>query len=176
MSENESNLLLYQMLRSTVSTFDPILVSLLTQGNTFVIAVLSIPLVANMEGIQAGIISLFALVFGLFLLLANMLYLNLLKRAVLTAQKIEEEQMSHINDDFKITLQLNKIPFSARKGANFIYLVLPVLWICSAFVEGIVYLSSITGPWLIFYILISLLIVVTGIALYGIYLKNSPVD
>lgn len=168
---DESTLALYQTFRATISNFDTILTTLLTQGNTFVVAILSIPLVTQIKGIPAAAVSLFALVLGLFLLLGNILYLSLLRRAVIVSEQIERDDMKNIDDKFKITLQLSKIPFSATRGSNFLYLVLPILWIISAFVEGGIYLYNISTHWLIGYILLGLLIVMTAIAVYGVYLK-----
>ena len=168
---NESTLALYQTLRATISNFDTILTTLLTQGNTFVVAILSIPFIAKIKDIQAAAISLFALVLGLFLLLGNILYLSLLRRAVIVSEQIEQENMKDIDSNLKITMQLSKTPFSATRGSNFLYLVLPVFWIVSAFIEGCIYSSKISTHWLIVYILLGLLILTTAIALYGIHLK-----
>ena len=174
LAEEEENvyIILHQTIRSTISSLDSILVNLLMQGNAFVIAILSVPIVAKLDGKSSSIISFFAFVLGQFLLLANVLYRNLLTRAVNTATKIENQKFNNIEEQFRITQQLNKIPFSAEKGARFLYLVLPIFWIIAAFIEGIVYLWPSCKEWLVSYIVCCLLMLSVSFGVYWSYLKR----
>jgi hypothetical protein len=171
-ANNETIVSIYQTVRETISNLDSILVTLLTQGNTFVIAILSIPPVAGLTGIPAAGISLFALILGLFLSLANLLYWNLLKRAAQMAQSLEEEHLKGLGHALHITAQLNKAPLSAARGSFLLYLILPISLVLAATVLGSVYLLSVSATWGIGYLLACLLIVATSVAVYGMYLRS----
>lgn len=170
---DETAAVMYQTVRSTISSLDSILVTLLTQGNTFVAAILSIPLVANLHGFPAAALCLFSLVLSLFFLLGNILYWSLLKRSVQIGEQIEQAELASIGKRFHPTARLDEIPLSAARGSFFLYLVLPTILVLSSIALGGVYLSQLSAVWCGAFVLFSVLIVVSAVAVYGIYLRRA---
>ena len=170
--KEESILIHYQTIRHTVSNFDTILVTLLTQGNTFVIGILSVPFIANMKPILAAAITFFALLLGLFFLFANWLYLSFLKGSVQLAQRWESRQLANLPEDFQISLQLEKIPLSAGKGSKVLYLGLPSLLVLSAIGLGSIHLLDRSWVWSIGYMLLCLSVIMASYLVYRFFLKR----
>jgi hypothetical protein len=162
---------LYQTLRSTVSAFDSILVVLLTQGNAFVIAVLSLPIIGRTAGVWGAAVMLFALLLALFLLLANLLYWRLLKRATEMAQRMEENELRDL-PCAGITTELNKIPLSAAKGSFFLYVIFPSVLVLAAVLLGTSYMVAISTAWCVGYVLLCAVVVLGALAVYGLLLKQ----
>jgi hypothetical protein len=171
-ASNVDSITIYQSIRETISGFDSILVTLLTQGNTFVIGVLSVPIVANLRGVHAGVICFCALVLSIFFLLANLLYRNLLQRSVEIAGQLEKNNLKSMGDNFHITEQLNKLPLSAERGSFFLYCVLPSILVLVSIIQGAIYFLQESSILFGGFILIALLVVVGSIAIYGVCLRR----
>lgn len=172
---SDARLTVYETVRGSVSAFDAILVSLLTQGNVFVIAILSIPLVAKIEGIPGACITFFALLLGLFLLLANLLYWHLLVRATAIAERIEREQLAGLGEQYHLTVQLNQIPLSAARGSRLLYLVLPAVWVPAAVGMGVycLYAQAASGPWYAVYLLACVVALLGALLTYAAFLHKN---
>ena len=171
--KQEDYIVLHQTVRSSIANFDSILVSLLTQGNTFVLAILSLPLAAKLEGFRAAVISLFAFIFTLFLLLGNMLYRSLLACAVKAAEHIESKNLAYISIDSLPTNQLSKIPLSATRGSAILYLGLPLLWLVIALLEMMTFLKSETILLKIVFLLICTVLVCIGIIIWFFVFRDK---
>jgi hypothetical protein len=173
MVEIDHAVAVYQTVRETISGFDALLVSLLTQGNTFVIGVLAIPLVANLSGLRAGMICFGALALSLFFLLANLLYWSLLRRSVQLAGEFECNELKQLGSHFHITEQLNQLPFSAERGSFFLYSLLPGLLVGGSVTEGAFYFCQLSPIWCGAFVLTALLVVVGSVAVYGVYPRRA---
>jgi hypothetical protein len=142
--EDDRYFLLYQTTRAAVTGFDTILVTLLTQGNTFVLALLSLPVIASLQGIEGAGFSIISLIMSLYMLWANLFYMQMLKCAVIAAEEIERHKLDNIVESCHLTHQLSKIPFSATNGSAVLYLGLPCLWAIASVIEGGIFLRNHT--------------------------------
>ncbi len=137
MEKNEATILqVYQTLRASVSAFDQILVTLITQGNAFVAIILaySLSYVADHRRFGAAI-DFLALGLSLFLFLANVLYRNLLIRTTTMAADIEAKELSFLRP-YLLTTELNKVELSVARGSSLLYLLLPILLMAASILLG----------------------------------------
>lgn len=145
--EDERYFLLYQTTRAAVTGFDTVLVTLLTQGNTFVLAIISLPIVAKLDHVEGAGFSIIALIMSLYMLWANLFYMNMLKYSVIAAEEIEKHKLDNIVESCHLTHQLSKIPFSATNGSAVLYLGLPALWAFASVLEGGFFLRGCAKPF-----------------------------
>lgn len=162
----------YKLARDAAGGFDSILVTLLTQGNTFVIAILSVPLVASLDSHSTAWLMGFALLLSMFLFLANYLYWNLLKRAVRIAEKLESEHLRHLPETHHLTRQFDRIPLSANRGSMVLYLFLPPIWSLSAIFLGWRAMSKISDQIGFTYLLLSTLLVLIALVGFLIFIRR----
>ena len=142
----------YQVARQAVGGFDAILITLLTQGNPFVIAILSIPFVATLNEAGTALITSLALLMSMLLFLANYIYWSLLAKSVRVSEELENALLNDFPENMRLTFALNNIKLSAGKGSKFVYLLPPLVWALAAIYTGWKSLGFATEKGIIFFL------------------------
>jgi hypothetical protein len=158
--------ILHQTTRDAVHNFDNILAHLLTQGNTFLLAVLSLPLVTNMAGKRGAILAGLCFLFSIILFFANYLYRSLLRCAVRAAEEIESTKFKPVANGMFLTAQLETIPFSATKGSTLLYLGLPVIWFIVATSEMVYFIHDEPLEWVLVFTFCGLFVIALCLAVF----------
>jgi hypothetical protein len=170
----DATLATYQLARHAVGGFDAILVTLLTQGNTFIVAILSVPLVATLDGFSTAWLMGFALLMSLFLLLANYLYWNLLTRAVQVAEQLEAKHLQHLPKNHHLTRELDRIPLSAGRGSMLLYLCLPPVWSLAAIALGWRAMGGLSDHRGSIFLLVAALLIAFALLVFGFLIRRGP--
>ncbi len=173
-SHYSETIIAYQLVRQAASGFDSILVTLLTQGNAFVIAIISIPLVARLDSYSTAWLMGFALLLSMFLFFANYLYWSLLKRAVQIGHQLESENLQHLPKNHHLTREFDQIPLSAHRGSMLLYLCLPPIWSLAAIFLGWRAMSEISNQFGWFFLLFAILLVLMTLVVFAFFIRRSP--